>query len=216
LHNSLESAITIYGIMKAGAAYVPLDPTAPVARLDYIIRDCGIRHLVTQCEKRDALQGLMDLKSPLECLIGPQPLADLPARVVPWAEVYSMPVGPTPDVGIIEQDLAYIIYTSGSTGEPKGIMHTHHSGLSFAHWMVEAYSVHHQDRITNHAPLHFDLSTFDYFGGALAGSTVVVVPEEYMKLLVSYSKLLEDERISVTYTVNHHKKNSEHEHESSD
>jgi amino acid adenylation domain-containing protein len=201
MHKSLESAIAIYGIMKAGAAYVPLDPSAPVARLDYIVRDCGIRHLVTQREKTNELRQLLDLGTPLECLIGLRPLADLPARVVPWDQVYSMPHSPAPDVGVIEQDLAYIIYTSGSTGVPKGIMHTHHSGLSFAQWMVDAYAVHHQDRITNHAPLHFDLSTFDFFGGGIAGSTVVIVPEEHMKLPASYSKLLEDERISVMYTV---------------
>lgn len=68
---------------------------------------------------------------------------------------------------VIEQDLAYILYTSGSTGTPKGIMHTHRSALSFAEWACEVYGLTAEDRVTNHAPYHFDLSTFDLFATLL-------------------------------------------------
>ena len=107
--------------------------------------------------------------------------------------------GPKPQP--IEQDLAYILYTSGSTGDPKGIMHTHRSGLAFARWAADDYGLRPTDRLSNHAPLHFDLSTFDLFAGALAGATTVVIPEAVTSFPASVSKLMQDERISVWYSV---------------
>jgi amino acid adenylation domain-containing protein len=101
----------------------------------------------------------------------------------------------------MEHDLAYIMYTSGSTGMPKGLMHTHYSGLSYAQMSISTYDVHHQDRLSNHSPLHFDMSTFDYFSGPLAGATTVIIPEEYTKLPASLSKLIETEQLTIWYSV---------------
>ena len=195
---SMETAIAIYGIMKAGAAYVPLDPSSPINRIKYVIGDCAIRHLVTNPGKVCDLVEVLAEGARVECIIGVYPNDDLQVRCIPWGIVYDSE-GDDVDVNIVEQDLAYIMYTSGSTGDPKGIMHTHHSGLSYANWAAAAYRLTTEDRLTNHAPLHFDLSTFDFFAGALAGATTVIVPEEYMKLPASYSKLLADERISVFF-----------------
>ncbi len=197
----LESALAIYGILACGAAYVPLDPSAPAERLAFILRDCGIRHLVTADAKLGRLaQAAASGPLPLECLIGPDGAQDLPWRCVPWSEVHAAEPR-APRVKCIEQDLAYVIYTSGSTGEPKGIMHTHHSGLSFARWAAREYGLRQEDRLANHAPLHFDLSILDYFAGAVAGATTVIVPEDYTRLPASYSALLAAQRVSVLYTV---------------
>ena len=104
-------------------------------------------------------------------------------------------------VKILESDLAYIMYTSGSTGAPKGIMHTHHSGLSYAKLSTQVYDVKPSDRIANHAPLHFDISTFGYFSGPLASATTVIIPDAYTKLPASLSTLMEQEKISIWYSV---------------
>ena len=201
LDKSIESAVALYGIMKADAAYVPLDVTAPPARLDYVIKHCGIRHLVTAPNKRRALVQLLATPDcPIESLLGAPAIEGIRARHVTWKDI-SLTSSATIDSGCLDQDLAYIMYTSGSTGEPKGIIHTHASGLSYAKWAHDVYSLRPEDRLTNHAPLHFDLSSFDFFASALAGATTVIVGGEYLKLPASYSQLLADEKITTFFTV---------------
>jgi len=200
MNKCLESTVAIYGIMKAGGAYVPLDPFAPVGRIGYVIKDCGIEHIITRPEKLDAVRQILDEGSTLKYLIGSEPQPDMQVRCVPWSAVHAFS-GPPPRLNITEQDLAYILYTSGSTGLPKGIMHTHRSGLSFAEWGAETYGLRHEDRLSNHAPLHFDLSTFDYFSSAIAGATTVIVPEVFTKFPANMAKFIQEERISVWYSV---------------
>lgn len=200
MNKGLESAVAIYGIMKAGAAYVPLDPFAPVARISYVIRDCGIRHVITNDMKLD-MSGLLDEDVELDCLIGVEAGEERPCTTISWDAVYASAAPQPPDVGVVEQDLAYILYTSGSTGMPKGIMHTHRSGLSFAQWAAQEYGLTSEDRLSNHAPLHFDLSTFDFFAGAQAGATVVILPEAFTKFPANMVKLMAEEKITVWYSV---------------
>lgn len=200
LNKSVETIIAMYGIMKAGAAYVPLDPFAPASRLAFVIRNCGIRCLITSEMKLDGVAEMMALDAGLRCLIGVAPSPDLGLQTISWEEVFAMPAA-LPDVGLIEQDLAYILYTSGSTGDPKGIMHTHRSALSFAAWAAQTYGLVGSDILSNHAPLHFDLSTFDFFAGALVGATTVIIPEALTKFPTNLTRLIESERISVWYSV---------------
>ncbi len=200
MNKSLESALGIYGIMKAGGAYVPLDPYAPVARLSYVIQDCGIRVLLTKEAKRASVEEILANEVGLETLVGLAEVASKPARCVSWEQAEDFSSEPL-SLNLTEQDLAYILYTSGSTGTPKGIMHTHRSGLSFAEWAAEEYGLHEDDRLSNHAPLHFDLSTFDFFAGAIAGAATIIIPEALTKFPANLSKLMQDQRISVWYSV---------------
>ncbi len=201
LGKSLETAVSIYGVMKAGAAYVPLDPSAPTSRIAYVIRDCGIKHIITQPSKAELLQKIQAENTALEYALGIEDDNDIPVNCISWGEIDNVPSGGLDDVNIIDQDLAYIIYTSGSTGNPKGIMHTHYSGLSFAKWAAFAYDFTATDRLTNQAPLHFDMSIFDFFASAVACGTTVIIPDEYMRMPASYSKLLADEKITTIFTV---------------
>ena len=203
LHKSLESAIAIYGIMKAGAAYVPIDPSSPDSRVDYLVRDCGIQHLISQNSKLKTLMELVESGLPLRSIIGVnRPVAENSCRLISWPEVFAFGDGAPPHIpGLMEDDLAYIMYTSGSTGKPKGMMHTHRSGLSYAKGSVAVYDVGPDDILGNHAPIHFDVSTFDYFAGPLGSATTIIIPEEYMMLPASLSELVQDERITIWYSV---------------
>jgi amino acid adenylation domain-containing protein len=199
LPKCLETAVAVYGIMQAGCAYVPLDPKMPAARLALIIQDCGIRHIVAGPDQIASLRQLPET-TPLEFVVGPDAGAALPFTVIPWSQVDQAPAH-APAVRLMEEDMAYLMYTSGSTGEPKGMVHTHHSGLSYARLAADVYGLHGADRLSDFPPLHFDQSTFGLFSGPLAMATTVVIPEEYMLLPASLSQLMADERITVWYSV---------------
>jgi amino acid adenylation domain-containing protein len=198
MNKSLQSVVSLYAIMKAGAAYVPLDPYAPLSRLRVIISDCDIRCLITKPNKGAQVRQLL-AETNLECLVGLS--TDLPVRSVAWEDVLNEVAGTEPKIHLNEQDLSYILYTSGSTGTPKGIMHTHGSALSFAQWAAHEYGLSASDRVSNHAPLHFDLSTFDLYATVLAGATTVIIPEYLTKFPFSLSQVIAEERLSVWYSV---------------
>ncbi|HSG79665.1 MAG TPA: amino acid adenylation domain-containing protein [Acidimicrobiia bacterium] len=200
MNKGLESVVAVYGIMRAGAAYVPLDPFAPAQRAAEIMSDCGIRVLVTKPGNERRIRPLVG-QVDLDTVIGLEPSDDLGVTCVPWDRVLDTTDDRIPDTRVSAEDLAYILYTSGSTGTPKGIMHSHASAMSFARWAAEEFSLTPEDRVTSHAPLHFDLSTFDLYSTMLAGGTVVIVPESVAMFPASHSQLLQDESITVSYTV---------------
>ncbi|MDJ0731105.1 MAG: amino acid adenylation domain-containing protein [Crocosphaera sp.] len=200
-NKSLESAVAIYGIMKAGGAYVPLDPSAPATRIRFILNNCQIRGLITQPQKQSYLAEILQETTSLDYVIGLPENSELPIRIFDWKTVTEISAKSSPNVKIIEQDLAYIMYTSGSTGEPKGIMHTHQSGLTYAKMSAHLYNLNKGDRLGNHSPLHFDMSTLDYFTGPLVGATTVIIPEAYTKIPASLSQLIEIEKLTIWYSV---------------
>ncbi len=200
LRKGLEAVVSLYGIMRAGAVYVPLDPFAPTARLQQIIQDCDICCLITEPQCRYRLPTLVAATS-LECLVGLPSLPDVSILCVPWSDVFNMASEREPNIAVSRHDLAYILYTSGSTGTPKGIVHTHASALGFAQWAAHTYELGPSDRLSNHAPFHFDLSTFDLFAAMLGGATTVLIPEYLTKFPAGLAQLLADEQISVWYSV---------------
>ena len=199
-NKGLHSAVAMYGIMRAGAAYVPLDPQAPVDRLALIAKDCGIAHLVSEPSKSATIRAIIAAGVPLHTVIGFDAGSETTGFGVSWEQVFTTQSMETV-AGATEQDLAYILYTSGSTGVPKGVVHTHRSARAFAEMAATTYGLRADDRVTNHAPLHFDLSTLDFFATAIGGATTVIVPEAYTRLPASLSQLLEQERVSVMYAV---------------
>lgn len=199
LDKSLETVIALYGIMKAGAAYVPLDPRSPVLRLLDIIADCGLKGIITQENKRAVISDTTAQPTDLQFLVGLTGVEGV--RAYSWDDVAAFSTETFARTRLIEQDLAYIMYTSGSTGKPKGMMHTHASGLSYTRMSSALYNVTHEDRLSNHSPLHFDMSTFDYLTGVVCGATTTIIPEAYTLFPVNLAKLIESERLTIWYSV---------------
>lgn len=203
LDKSIESVVAVYGIMKTGAAYVPFDSDAPVARLAYIAKNCEIRVLLTGAEKEDRWGALLAEGAPLDYLVvlnevgvaGPEGVAVLDRKQV--AQSRAEPV----TAGVIDQDLAYILYTSGSTGDPKGVMLTHRAALAFIAWAAKEFGIEPGDRLSSHAPLHFDLSVFDLYAAAYGGATVVLVPPKASIFPNQIVRFIQDHEITVWYSV---------------
>ncbi|MBC8095894.1 MAG: amino acid adenylation domain-containing protein [Akkermansiaceae bacterium] len=207
VHKSFASVIGVFGIMKAGAAYVPLDPNAPGKRLAYITRDCGIKVIVTSAARLRGLPEFFNEGCPLEKIVltdeAAAPLPQLPAQasLISWETVKSQDDAAMPATESIDTDLAYILYTSGSTGVPKGVMISHRTIFTFINWACAEFQMTADDRVTSHAPLHFDLSTFDLYATIKTGATIVLVGENLAALPVQMADLIEKERITITYLV---------------
>jgi amino acid adenylation domain-containing protein/non-ribosomal peptide synthase protein (TIGR01720 family) len=154
---SLEMVVALYAVVKAGAAYVPLDPEYPVDRLRYMLEDAGIGLLLSHDAVIDdlpAVEGLQVLN--LDRLdLSKQPVT-------------------APVVEIHPEQLAYMIYTSGSTGKPKGAGNTHAALFNRLAWMQEAYNLDATDAVLQKTPFSFDVSVWEFFWPLMVGARLVM------------------------------------------
>ena len=206
LDRRMETPLAIYAILKAGAAFVPMDPAMPIARVRGIIQSCDLSLLISTRSQREKLQSVaLDLNTELvviDCETGAQSQPpDKGCRFIPLSAAESFGHSALPVPRISSSDTAYIMFTSGSTGIPKGIVHTHDSGNAYARLSVRQYGITADDVLGAHSPLHFDMSTLGYLSIPLAGGCAVIIPDAYTKFPASMSQLMQDERMTIWYSV---------------
>jgi amino acid adenylation domain-containing protein len=210
---SAAAIVAVYGALKAGACYVPLDPKSPAPRLTAIMADSGVAVvLADQATARQAAamaDSVPQLRTVIvtgphwgrEAAAGPDRVGPGEPAIVSWDAVLAEPDAALADGQAIDADLAYILYTSGSTGTPKGVMISHRASLTFVEWAAACTGLTGQDNVCSPAPLHFDLSVFDVFATCKAGACMAVVPEMTAMFPARLAQWLERERISVWYSV---------------
>ena len=175
LERSAQAIVAILGVLKTGAAYLPIDPGLPAARIRFLVADAAPTAVITSAGLADPLKGydllVIDLDDPR---IAAQPSTALPA--------------PAPE------DIAYLMYTSGTTGVPKGVAITHHNVTQ----LIDSLDAHPERRVWPQChSLAFDFSVWEIFGALLGGGRLVVVPESVTGSPQDFHALLVRERVSV-------------------
>jgi len=209
LDKSVEALLAIFGILKSGACYVPLDPLAPVERQLFVIEDCSLEYLITSSKKLPQIRQILKSPNPLRYLFvmdikreGDEGRMEGVPLLFKDEILESTPtISKEPLEEITDEHLAYILYTSGSTGRPKGVMISHQASLAFIDWADRCFKVRPEDRISSLAPFHFDLSIFDIFATIKAAATICVVPQGLSSFPKSLANFIEKERISIWYSV---------------
>ena len=178
LERSLEMLVGLIGILKTGAAYVPLDPSYPRAHLAFVLNDTGAPILVTDARAADALPHYagttvrIDARNPVHGSAG------------------NLPVAVAPD------DPIYVMYTSGSTGRPKGVVGLHRGVVNRCAWMWARYPFAADEVCCQKTALNFVDSVAEIFGPLLQGIPLVIVPEEASRDALRLTDALEGGRVS--------------------
>jgi amino acid adenylation domain-containing protein len=171
------------GVLRAGAAYLPIDPRQPAARVRVMLEDAGASLVLT-----DGIRlGLRELEDAPFTAVRADELLDAPPSV------------PDPVPAPTLTDLAYVIYTSGSTGRPKGVEITHENLLHLVRWHQDAFTVREDDRASAIASPGFDASVWELWPYLTAGATVTIADDETRLSADALRSWLLDERVTICF-----------------
>lgn len=197
LNKGAEGFVAMHAVVSVGAIAVPLDPASPAARLSRICDQMQIEVIVSHAPRNRTLAAMHEIR-PIRAVVGTSAPAEN-VQAIDTDELAGLHVRPPAMVDVNAP--SYIITTSGSTGEPKGMVHTHRSALAYANMTVRTYGLTADDRVTDIAPHHFDISTHSLWSVPLAGAANVIVNEAYQRLPASHSQLLQDQAVTYWYSV---------------
>ena len=181
LRTGLDRLAALLGIWKAGGGYVPLDPAAPAARLEYMIADTGMAVVLTDDASAAGLPA------------GAVTVVNLDAE---REQIGGLDPGPLPDAGVTPASVAYVIYTSGSTGQPKGVVVEHRQAINFLHGMTRAWHIGPDSAVLSFAAVTFDVSVMDMFMPLLGGARVVLAAPETLHSPPRLAELIRDRHVT--------------------
>ncbi len=181
LTRSPNMIITLLGILKSGAAYLPIDPNYPANRKEYMLEDSGSKILLTE----------ETLKNDFNIFAGK--IFDVENILFNLKEEDKV----NPNKNVTHEDLAYIIYTSGSTGKPKGVMITHKSVVNYIVHTSEEYGFGKDDRVLQFSSISFDAAAEEIYHTFYKGATLVLRPDE----IISSPKMFLDFSIQMNISI---------------
>ncbi|MEJ7558100.1 MAG: non-ribosomal peptide synthase/polyketide synthase [Pedobacter sp.] len=178
IERSTEMIVGILGILKAGCAYVPIDPDYPQERINYMLEDTQASLVLSSRSTKWKLSQLKD-----------EEIIDL--RTIDLKDQPEL----NPDTGLSSSDLAYVIYTSGSTGKPKGTMNEHRGIVNRLAWAQDYFRLSSEDSILQKTTYSFDVSVWELLWPLLAGARLVFAKpgghkdNEYLKDIINREKI---------------------------
>ncbi len=180
LPRSLDVPVAILAILKAGGAFLSIDPAYPQERIRYMMEDSGLRFLIT-----------------LDSLTETLPIGEISTICIDRdAAVISGQSTNDPQISVYPENLAYVIYTSGSTGKPKGTMLAHKGLVNLARTQQKAFTINEHSRILQFASLSFDASVWETVMALLNGATLVLADQETLTSGQGLAETLEQQKIT--------------------
>ncbi|MDC9597253.1 amino acid adenylation domain-containing protein [Xenorhabdus anantnagensis] len=162
MDRSTDMLTAIFAVLKAGAAYLPIDSNYPQERIDYMLKDSGVTVIIS-----DKLNQSLIAQAYI--------VIDGNNIVIDGNNISAQEQVKQPNLSTADS-LAYMIYTSGSTGQPKGVMINHYSAVNRIEWMQERYPLDNTDVILQKTPISFDVSVWELFWWSISGASVHLLP----------------------------------------
>lgn len=181
VRRSLDQIVAVLAVLKAGGAFLPIDPGYPAERIEYMLRDSGVSILLTQ---KSVSGQLPDHSAKMFCLDSD------------WPQVGTLDAGNL-ESATLPSNLAYVIYTSGSTGLPKGTMLQHQGMINLANAQKKAFSITPGKRILQFAPMSFDASVWETIMALLNGATLVLAQQDELATGDGLAKILSEQKVNV-------------------
>ena len=178
LERSVEMAVALLAILKAGGGYVAFDPSYPAERLRYMLEDSGVTLLLTQ---QNVMQNDFQVR-PI--------FLDAEREAIAERDTQNVQSGADPS------NIVYLVYTSGSTGRPKGIVIEHRSLVNAAYGFINNHRMTERDRLLQFASLSFDVAAEEFFAAWLSGGCIVMRPEAVMSY-ADFVSLLQREEVTI-------------------
>lgn len=197
IERSIEQIIALIAILKAGAAYVPLDTDYPLNRLSFMATDSQAKVLLTQQSFVDST--IAQIQASTAAPLPPLIILDQSETILQTDECSSSPLDAQEFTRLPRaDDLVYVLYTSGSTGTPKGVGMTHRGMLNLTYWQQARYGKY-QQRVLQYSPISFDASAQELFSAIDCGATLVLVDKDTRRDMPALLTYMEQHQIDVLY-----------------